>query len=175
MEAVGRMGATAPVQMAEAIVNVGVTSGSTVTDKLTGPAHCPAPGVNVKVAFPAKVVLIVAGVQVPVMPLAETAGSAGALLFWQSGPIWAKVGTITGLTAIFKVVVDAHCPAAGVKVYVPVVVLLTVAGVQVPVIPLLEVVGRMGAVAPVQIACEIVNVGVTIGVTVTVNGTVVAH
>ena len=49
------------------------------------------------------------------------------------------------------------------------------AGFQVPVMPSFEVVGRMGAVAPVQIACEIVNVGVTIGLTVTVNGAVVAH
>ena len=42
----------------------------------------------------------------------------------------------------------AHCPAVGVKVYVPVEVLLTVAGAQVPVIPLVDVVGRIGAVAP---------------------------
>ena len=30
----------------------------------------------------------------------------------------ANEGTIVGLTVIVKVVVDAHCPADGVKVYV---------------------------------------------------------
>ena len=60
--------------------------------------------------------LIVAGFQVPVMPLAETAGSAGAVEFWQSGPIDAKVGTVSGLTVMFKLAVVAHWPAAGLKV-----------------------------------------------------------
>jgi hypothetical protein len=50
---------------------------------------------------------------------------------------------------------------------VPLAVLLTAAGLHVPVIPLLEVVGKTGAVAPLQIAGIAVNVGVTIGFTVT--------
>jgi hypothetical protein len=52
---------------------------------------------------------------------------------------------------------------------VPVVVLLTVAGLQVPVIPLFDVVGSTGTVAPEQIAATGVNVGVIFGLTVTVN------
>ncbi len=50
------------------------------------------------------------------------------------------MGTIVGLTVIVKVVVVAHCPTAGVKVYV-VVVWLFKAGDQVPVIPINDEVG----------------------------------
>lgn len=48
------------------------------------------------------------------------------------------------------VVVVAHWPAAGVKVYVVVAVLL-IAGLHVPVMPLFEVVGKVN-VPPLQIA-----------------------
>jgi hypothetical protein len=58
---------------------------------------------------------------------------------------------------------------------VPEVVLFTVAGLQVPVIPLVEVVGKRGAVAPLHIAAMVVNVGVTIGFTVTVKVVVATH
>ena len=57
----------------------------------------------------------------------------------------------------------------------PVVVLLTVAGLQFPVIPLLEVVESTGAAEPEQIGATAVKVGVTFGLTVTVNVAVVAH
>jgi hypothetical protein len=50
------------------------------------------------------------------MPLLEVAGSAGAILFWQSGPIAVKVGVTAGLTGMAKVVVVAHCPPVGVNV-----------------------------------------------------------
>ena len=53
-------------------------------------------------------VLTVAGFQVPLMPLAEVDGNAGAVLFWHSGPICAKLGVIFELTVIVKVVVVAH-------------------------------------------------------------------
>ena len=59
--------------------------------------------------------------------------------------------------------------------YVPVAVLLTTAGDQVPVIPLIDVNGNTGATAPEQIGATAAKVGVTIGVTVTVNVVVVAH
>ena len=57
------------------------------------------------------------------------------------------------------------------------VVLLIVAGLHVPVIPLPDVVGKAGAVAPLHILKVVpkLNVGVTFGVTVTVNVCVVAH
>ena len=51
-----------------------------------------------------------------------------------------NVGIIVGLTIIVKVVVFAHCPTVGVKVYV-VVAWLFKAGVQVPEIPFKDEVG----------------------------------
>jgi hypothetical protein len=39
-------------------------------------------------------VLIAAGFHVPVIPLTDVAGNAGATEFWQNGPIAVKVGTI---------------------------------------------------------------------------------
>ena len=53
----------------------------------------------------------------------------------------AKVGVTCGFTAIVNVVVDAHCPATGVKVYV-VVAWLFKAGLQVPEIPFTDEVGN---------------------------------
>ena len=60
----------------------------------------------------------------------------------------AKVGVVGALTVILNVLVDAHCPTAGAKVYVavPAAAVLT-AGDQVPVIELVEVPSRTGAVA----------------------------
>ena len=52
-----------------------------------------------------------------------------------------------GLTVIVKVVVVAHCPAVGVKVYV-VVAWLFKAGDQVPVMLFSDVIGRTLKVAP---------------------------
>jgi len=52
-----------------------------------------------------------------------------------------------GFTVIVKVVVVAHCPAVGVKVYV-VVAWLFKAGVQVPAMLFSEVVGKALSVAP---------------------------
>lgn len=65
----------------------------------------------------------------------------------------------------------------GVKVYVPLAVLLMVAGLHVPIIPLSDVPGRVGTLAPLQILSEVpkLNVGVTFGLTVTVNVVVVPH
>ena len=91
--------------------------------------------------------LIVAGDHVPVILLVEVVSSAGAALFWHSGPIWANVGVIELVTTISIVAVEAHCPAAGVNAYVivPTVVVLIVAGAHVPVILLAEVVSNAGA------------------------------
>jgi hypothetical protein len=60
---------------------------------------------------------------------------------------------------------------------VPLVVLLTVDGLQVPLIPLLDVFGKAGTVPPSQMVNVVpkLNVGVTIGLTVTVNVCMVAH
>lgn len=66
------------------------------------------------------------------------------------------------------VAVVAHCPALGVKVYVPEAVLLTVAGDQVPGTEFDDVVGNVGAVVPAQKAAIWVNEGVTLLFTVSV-------
>jgi len=84
------------------------------------------------------------------------------------------VGVTCGLTVMVKVVVVAHCPALGVKVYVVVTVLLS-AGDHVPEIPLFDVVGNAVRVAPAQIGETAVKVGVNCGLTVMVKVVVVAH
>ena len=88
----------------------------------------------------------------------------------------ANVGVILGLTVWVNVVVTAHWPASGVKVYVPVVVLSTVAGDHVPVIPFVDVPPNVGAGEPLQIAASAANVGTVVPVfTVCTNVWVVAH
>lgn len=92
--------------------------------------------------------LIVAGFHVPVTPLVDVAGSAGAMLLWQRGGICRNTG-VTWLVIVTDIVVDApHCPGAGVKVYtdVPTMAVLIVAGLQVPVRPFDDVVGSEGGV-----------------------------
>ena len=66
--------------------------------------------------MPAVVVLTVAGIHVPVIPLVEIRGRTGAVLFWHRGPTGAKAGVTGALVVIAIVAVVAHCPAAGIKV-----------------------------------------------------------
>ena len=66
--------------------------------------------------MPTVVVLIVAGFHVPVIPLLDVVGSAGAVLFWHNGPICVNVGTTCALMVTLSVAVAAHCPAEGVNV-----------------------------------------------------------
>jgi hypothetical protein len=73
-----------------------------------------------------------------------------------------------------SVVVVAHCPPLGVKVYVVVAVLFS-AGLQVPVMPLFEVVGKADKLAPEQISATASKVGVVGLFTVMVSVVVVAH
>ena len=120
------------------------------------------------------VVLSIAGDHVPVIPLLEVVGRAPIVAPKQNGPTDEKVGVILGLIVIVKVVVVAHWPIVGVKVYV-VVVVLSIAGDHVPVIPLLEVVGRAPIVDPEQNGPTDVKVGVTFGSIVIVKVVVVAH
>jgi hypothetical protein len=72
--------------------------------------------VNVYVVVPTVDVFITAGFHVPVIPLLDVVGNAGAVAFWHNGPICVNVGVSWALTAILKVVVVAHCPAVGVNV-----------------------------------------------------------
>ena len=78
--------------------------------------HCPASGVNVYVVAPSADVVMVAGLQVPVMPLLEVAGNAGATLFRHNGPMVLNTGVTEISIVISIVVVLAHCPASGVNV-----------------------------------------------------------
>lgn len=62
--------------------------------------------------------LTVAGLHVPLMPLLEAAGKTGTLPPEQIVSELPKlnVGVTFGLTITLKLVVVAHCPAAGVNV-----------------------------------------------------------
>ena len=84
----------------------------------------------------------------------------------QIAAIGLNVGVTGWLTVTVIVAVEAHCPAAGVKVYV-VVAVLFIAGDHVPVILLVDVVGSVNE-PPLQIAATCVKVGVTAWLTVTV-------
>jgi hypothetical protein len=68
----------------------------------------------------------------------------------QIGPTPAKVGRTGEFTTTVIVVVFAHCPTAGVNVYVVVAVLLT-AGLHVPGIEFVDIVGKAVKVDPEQI------------------------
>jgi hypothetical protein len=88
---------------------VGVTDGVTVISIVTDAvAHCPAFGVNVYVVVPAVIVLMVAGLHVPVMPLFDVEGNSGATAPTQSGPICVNTGVTCRSTVIMIVVVLAH-------------------------------------------------------------------
>ena len=84
-EVVGNIGAVVFMQ-----IEFG-TTGKAGTRLLTivmfreiGPAHCPAAGVNVYAVVPRAIVLIVAGLHVPVIPSFEVVGSTGATAFKQT-------------------------------------------------------------------------------------------
>ena len=59
------------------------------------------------VVVPTEAVLIVAGFHVPVIPLVDGVGKAGAMLFWQSGPIAAKAGVMLLVIVISTVTAAA--------------------------------------------------------------------
>ncbi len=123
--------------------------------------------------------LTVAGLQAPVIPLSDVVGNAGTEPPLQMVKLVPKLklGVIFALTVTVNVIDNAHCPAVGVKVYVPLAVLLTGAGLQVPVMLLVDVVGNAGTVPPLQILNVVpkLNVGVIFGLTVTVNVVGNAH
>ena len=60
--------------------------------------------------------MIVAGFHVPVIPLVEVNGNAGAVLLWQILAIAANVGATSGVIVTSKLVVVAHGFPVGVKV-----------------------------------------------------------
>ena len=62
------------------------------------------------------VLLTVAGLQVPVIPLIEVVGKTGAVAPEQIGAIGSNAGVMFGLTVMLKVVASAHWPGSGVNV-----------------------------------------------------------
>jgi hypothetical protein len=118
---------------------------------------------------------MVAGFQVPEIPLGEVAFNIGAVAPEQTAKVVAKSGVMELDTVTTVLAVVAHRPAFGVNTYVFPVVLLMVAGLQDPEMPLGEVAFNVGAVAPEHTA----KVGAKSGVmeldTVTTVLAVVAH
>jgi hypothetical protein len=91
-------------------------------------------------------IVFTAGDQAPVMPSFEVVGKTGATASLQTSAKAGKVGVGGVVTVRVFVVVNAHCPAEGVNVYVVVpITAVETAGDQVPVIPSFEVVGSTGA------------------------------
>jgi hypothetical protein len=160
----GNMGAAEPSHIGATAAKIGVTLGVTVTSNVVGAAHWPA--VGVKVYVPLAVLLTTAGDQVPVMPFVDVNDNTGAVDPSHIVATAAKVGVTLGVTVTSNVVGVAHWPAVGVKVYVPLAVLLTTAGDQVPVMPFIDVNGSTGATEPSHIAATGLKVGVTLGVIV---------
>ena len=155
-------------------MNVGVTCVLITMSIVVTAPHCPVFGVNVYVVVPIVDVFMTAGVQVPVIPLLEVVGNAGAVAFWHNGPICVNVGIICDEIVTSIVAVTAHCPASGVNVYVvvPITDVFITAGFHVPVMPLLEVVGNAGAVAfwqsvPIALNVGVICVVITISIVVT--------
>ena len=121
----------------------------------------------------------VAGLHVPVILLSDVVGKDGTVPPSQivsEVPNW-NVGVMFWFTVTVKVAVVAHCPAEGVKVYVPDAVLLTTAGLHAPVMPLLEMDANVGTETPEQIVKVVpkLNEGVAFCVTVTVKVAGKAH
>ena len=119
------------------------------------------------------------GVQVPDILFVEVFGNVGTVPPAHIVKLVPKLnaGGMLGLTVTVNVVGIAHNPAVGVNVYTPEVWLLAVTGFQVPVTPLIEVAGNDGTVPLAQIVrlAPKVKMGVTIGLTVTLNVVGVAH
>ena len=97
---------------------VGTMASVVVMESVVGTAHCPkpAPGVNVYIAVPETSVFIVVGLHTPVIPLRDVVSNAGAVLFWQSGPMASNVGVISEDIVIFIVATAPHWPGSGVNV-----------------------------------------------------------
>ena len=134
-EVVGNAGTDPPEHIVSEVpkANVGVAFGLTVTEKVAVVAHCPADGVNVYTAD--AVLLTVAGLHEPVIPLEEVVVNVGTVPPSQIVNDVPKLndGLTLALTVTVYVAVVAHCPADGVNVYTLELLLSTVAGFHVPV------------------------------------------
>lgn len=119
------------------------------------------------------------GFHVPTIPLVDVVGKAGTIPPAQIVKLVPKLntGVTFGFTVTLNVVGNAHRPAVGVNVYEAEFWLSTVDGFHTPVIPFDDVVGNAGTLAPEQIVTLVpkLNVGVMLGLMVTLNVAVIAH
>ena len=113
VDVVGNGASASPEQIAATAANVGVINGLTVIVSVVVTAHWPATGVNVYVVV---VVLLIAGVHVPLIPFVDVVGIAASASPEHIAATAANVGVINGLTVIVNVVGTAHWPAVGVNV-----------------------------------------------------------
>lgn len=150
LEVVGRIGSAEFWQSGPIPSNIGVTWFVISTSIVAVVPHWPAAGVNVYLVLPMIAVLIVSGLHEPTKPSTEVFGNVGGFEFWHKRPIGSKLGTICDVISISIVAVEPHCPPVGVNVYIdlPIVEVLTIAGLHVPVIPSTDVVGKAGATEP---------------------------
>jgi len=116
-DVVGKAVKTAPEQIGATGLNVGIVSDDIIISVVVlVVAHCPASGTNVYAVDPTNDVLIVAGLQVPVILLFDTTGNIGGVAFKHNAPMTVKTGVISVATGTLSVAVAAHCPAFGVNV-----------------------------------------------------------
>jgi len=101
-----------PEQIAGIWLNVGVRLLFTITVMVDVTAHWPAFGVNVYIFM---VVLSVAGLHVPLIPLVEVAGSVIVPPEQMVGTC-VNAGIVPLLTVTVMVAGNVHCPAFGVKI-----------------------------------------------------------
>jgi hypothetical protein len=126
------------------------------------------------------VAVLTAGDHTPLIAgtFVDETGKTGAAVFWHTSGIAANVGVIVEVVVILRVVLVAHCPEVGVKVYVavPTTAELTT-GDQVPVIGVLlvELLGKTGTVEFKHISETGANVGIVGASTVIVNVVLAAH
>ena len=177
-DVVGNTGAALPWQIEYMFMsNDGVMFGFTVTESVAGNAHCPAVGVNVYV--PELLLLTTAGLQVPLIPFVDVPGNVGTLPPAQTVNDVPKpnAGVMFGAVDTVNVVDTAHWPVVGVNVCVPELLGSTTAGFHAPFTPFVDVVGKVGTAPPAQIFNDVpkLNVGVRIGLTVTLNVVGKAH
>ena len=108
LDVAGRTGAVAFWHKGPIALNVGATGVViTISIVVTAP-HCPVFGVKVYVVDPVADVLITAGFHVPIIPLFDVVGNAGAVAFWHNGPIWVNVGVGEVVTRMSMVAVVPH-------------------------------------------------------------------
>ena len=120
-DVVDKVGTVSPAQIVNEVpkLKVGVMFGLTVTVNVAVVAHGPASGV--KIYVPEFWLSTTEGFHVPVIPFVEVFDKVGTVPPAQivSDVPKLNAGTIFGVTVTVNVAVVAHCPAVGVKIYVP--------------------------------------------------------